>query len=206
MSTITITCPNCGRRHQVETTHYQGMFLNGMPKISMKDFMAMTKICDCGLLVASKEWSGIKTKEILPTEGYQKILKKKYASETLKKLDLFVELYHFYHYELYYVLYYEETRNTKKRNEHLEAAIERVMKKIDKQDYIINGETVYGISDTKELHLSPALRLVDYYRCLGKFEDATKQIKKCQRGATDVMKAWLAVEAQLIEDENTSIL
>lgn len=206
MSTITITCPNCGRRHQVETTHYQGMYLNGMPKISMKDFMKMTKICECGLLVASKEWSGIKTKEILPTEGYQKILKRKQSSETLKKLDLFVELYHFYHYELYYVLYYEETRNTKKRNEHLEKAIERVLQKIDKQDYVIDGETVYEMSDTKSLHLSPALRLVDYYRCLGKFDDATKQLKKCQRGAADVVKAWLAIEAQLIEDENTSIL
>ena len=206
MSTITITCRNCGRRHTVETTHYQGMYLNGMPKLSMKDFMAMAALCQCGLLVTSKEWSDIKTKEILPTEGYQKILKKKHSSETLKKLELLIELYHFYHSELYYVLYYEETRNTKKRNEHLEAAIERVMKKIDKQDYIIDGEAVYGISDTKGLHLSPALRLVDYYRCLGKFEDATKQIKKCQRGATDVVKAWLAVEAQLIEDENTSIL
>ncbi len=206
MSTITITCPNCGRRHQVETTHYQGMYLNGMPKISMKDFMAMTKICDCGLLVASKEWSGIKTKEILPTEGYQKILKKKYASETLKKLDLFVELYHFYHYELYYVLYYEETRNTKKRNEHLEAAIQRVLKKVDKQDYIIDGERVYGMEDTKALHLLPAVRLVDYYRCLGQFEEAQKQMKKCQRGADDILKAYLQVESQLIEDENTSIL
>lgn len=206
MSTITITCPNCGRRHQVETTHYQGMYLNGMPKISMKDFMEMTKICDCGLLVASKEWSGIKTKEILPTEGYQKLLKKKHSSETLKKLDLFVKLYHFCHYELYYVLYYDETRKTKKRNEHLEAAIQRVLDEVDKQDYVIDGEKMYGMSDTKTLHLTPDLRLVDYYRCLGQFENATKQIKKCQRGASDVIKAYLQVETQLIADENTYIL
>ena len=80
------------------------------------------------------------------------------------------------------------------------------MKKVDKQDYIIDGEAIYGMDDTKTLHLLPAVRLVDYYRCLGQFDEAAKQLKKCQRGADDALKAYLQIEAALIEAENTSIV
>lgn len=202
-----ITCPNCGRTHKVDTTYYHGVYLNGMPKIRMDAFMAMTVICPCGLLVAAKEFCGVNTKECLSTEAYQTALNATYDSEAEKKLALFDALYHFPQMEMYYTQYYDELGDTNRRNLHLERAVQRILNSTDEQDYLINGDEMYGMKHTYALVLTPERRLIDLYRCLGRFDEAQKQIKKLRKDSdTEEYQAYLKLEASLVKAKNSTIL
>ena len=170
METIEITCPNCGKKHNITPIHYNGVYLSGMPKISMRDFTSMMKVCECGFLVTARKRDIEKAIERFQTDAYQTALHAAYDTEEEYKLALLDVLYNFPQMEMYRAQLFTETGNAAKRHAALEAAIVRIEKRQDVQIYPINGDEMYGIHDTLCLILTPQRRLVDLYRQMGEFE------------------------------------
>jgi hypothetical protein len=207
MKTIEITCPNCGRKHNVQTTKYETLHLNGMPNMSMKNFTNMMVVCQCGLLVTPKEWNGINTLKMLHSPEYQECLNAAYESEVEKKLALLNALYHFPQMSMYYACYYDETNNQEKRQSSLQQAIQRILNGQDTQTYLVDGIPLYNITDTLGLFLTSQRRLIDLYRCTGQFEKAQEQIKSLKHDSNaDAYKQYLSIEKQLIRDKNTKFI
>lgn len=207
MNTIEITCPNCGKQHNIIPIHYNGVYLSGMPKISMRDFTSMMKICKCGFLVTARKRDIEKAIERFQSDAYTTALHATYDTEEEYKLALLEALYDFPQMEMYRAQLFTENGNDTKRHAALEAAIARIETRQDVQIYRINGEAMHGVSDTLDLVLTPQRRLIDLYRQKGDFAAAKSQLKQLRKKPYEIgWDEYMRAESNLIRSQNSEMI
>lgn len=207
MNTIEITCPNCGKKYNIIPVYATGVYLNGMPKITMKDFTSMMVICDCGLLVTARNRNADENVKILPSSAYQDALHAKYDSEVEQKLALFDILYSLPQIDMYYAQWFTECNNQTKRLAAITNAITRIKTKQDVQIYLIRGEAMYGVNDTLDLILTPQRRLIDLYRQKGDFAAARLQLKQLRKKPYEIgWDEYMRTELNLIRSQNSDMI
>lgn len=205
---IVLTCPNCGKEHEVRYYQAKEYYLDGIPK-DLEGALSMTVICDCGCLCKQDMWSWEALPQIIAQDDYQTILKQPY-SELEKKIRLmsfFPAFYGCAEIWLTHIVPSNEQKDVALR------AIERI-KELEPQlpemwlDKFIIGAYMPQFKWKWEFHLPISLQLADLYRRVGEFEKALtllQQESECWPN-DDYTQEYVALQKNLIHKNNVNIL
>lgn len=205
---IMLTCPNCGKEHEVRYYQPKEYYLDGTPK-DLEGFLSMVVICDCGCLCKENIWSWHVLPQLIAQPDYQAVLKHPY-SEVEKKLRLmsfFTPFYGRAEVWLTHIVPLNEQKDATLR------AIER-LEELEPQcvemwlDRFLIGEYMPQFKWQGEFHLGVSLQLADLYRRIGKFDNALARLQQeseCWPNDKETQE-YVAFQKNLISKKNVNIL
>ncbi len=177
---LNVLCMNCKKQFNNTPAPWNERFLNGIPKRSVIDLLDSMEICECGFL-AHHDGTSQHLVSIFQSDAYQNALKQQYDSECEKKLTLLELMYNWANFDLYWAKYYQEVGNNEKYMAHMQKAVDRILRCEDEINLWMHVSNV-GIEEHFDpynlIRFTAECRLVDIYRCMGRWDAAQKQILK----------------------------
>jgi pentatricopeptide repeat protein len=197
---VTITCPNCGKQHEV-TIHVPMLHLDGSPACSMEKCMEALTICNCGLLCGLHPYSP----DWLQDAKYRRALQTPDA--TLRKISLLDVISGNPSIIAYYINYYHQIGDSQSEALMLRQYIHDLIE----YDYCVYLEipanSIVSCPMDETTFVARDL-LIDAYRRAGDFQKAKQLVDELEKEThkLDEMYKWLKKQKKLIAHKNQSLI
>ncbi len=209
-ATEKVTCPICGKEHEVKVHYGTQRYLDTTIQIPIRQRLQEYALCECGMLCFNSANEIYRPENLVQSPIYQDILHRQDISEEERKLILLEQGLHVQFGRMMLIHYYYQAHNEEKRQHWIQYTLTKLKNNQDKCGSRYTTQHFPALHQKQTFQslwfYRPEDKMLDLYRQLGDFASAQSLLNSLQEkyhGDT-VALHFLDIERKLIDaSDNT---
>lgn len=211
VKTEQITCPVCGKQHQVKpVTNVKVVCLDMTPQYNMQDIIDAHVLCECGMLCFNNVHTMPQPHNLVQLPRYQEALSRK-CDDVERKFYVMTYGLQYQWAPIYAVHYYQQIGDVTQQKKWLNIALQRTQEGYDYNTQTAHASRFACLRSKKTFFDDSFLyttqhKLLELYRQLGDFAKADEYcqalLSQCKSSQE---QKFLAYECKLIAQKDSTI-